>query len=61
MIVGVAEDVVVPLLFVMRLFVNVFVELIEGIAIHSTARTQAAERDRVVSLLCQSSIVELNV
>jgi len=56
LIVGVAELVVVPVLFVTLLFVSVFVLDIEGMTTHSTASTPAEERERVVSLAAHSSI-----
>ena len=61
LIVGVAEDVVVPVRFVTRLFVSVFVLEILGITTPSTASTPAAERDSVVSEACPSSILPVVV
>jgi len=55
LIVGVAEEVVVPTRFVIRLFVSVFVEEIVGTATPSTANTPAEERDKVVSEAFPSS------
>jgi hypothetical protein len=56
LIVGVADDVVVPVLFVIRLFVSVFVELIVGTVTHSTAITPAETLVSEVSVACQSSM-----
>lgn len=48
-IVGVADDVVVPVLFVIRLFVSVFAADIVSTTTHSTAITPAEDRVIVVS------------
>jgi hypothetical protein len=56
LIVGVADEVVVPVLFVILLFVRVFVELIDGITTPSTAKTPADDLESVVSLALPSSI-----
>lgn len=55
MIVGVADEVVVPVLGGTRLFVRVLVLDTVGTTTPSTASTPAAERDRVVSVACPSS------
>ncbi len=54
-IVGVAEDVVVPVRGVILLLVSVFVDEIEGITTPSTAITPAELREIVVSVACPSS------
>lgn len=56
LIVGVAEEVVVPTRLVILLFVSVFVEEIVGTTTPSTANTPAEERERVVSEALPSSI-----
>lgn len=55
LIVGVADDVVVPVRFVIRLLDSVLVLEIDGTTTPSTARTPAADRDSVVSDAAPSS------
>jgi len=59
LIVGVACDVIVVILFVILLLVSVFVLDMLGITTHSTANTPAALLDNVVSVACHNSIVQV--